>query len=671
MIASTQRRVWLPALLLVALLAAACGRTAAQTIIPLSSNTPLRATLPAASSAYYSFTPAAGSIGQTLLLSVTAATGFPSLYASNSSTQPSAATALYSASWQDGGAVMLSLTSSSTWYVAVSSSNMSACNFTVVASLFDPSSSLTSSIPLAAAVAQSSLVTGGSYRYYSIILESNATQLSIAVTQSSSELWIVVNAPGNSALPTMVSSNYTSGGAALQQLVVVPLPTAGLCSIGIWSAASTSFTISAFAVTTPSTAANNTQSVLHLPYGVVYPGFVQRNYANYFTVYVDPLQVRAGAALVLSLYSLSGDADLYCAKYAYPSPSQYTWLANTVTPLDEITIPQLQLTSGLIYCAVIAYSDSSFTFTASLQSVQLPLLLGPEDVVVLLAAADSNTLASIVMLANSTGSVVITVAAQYGATSLYGNPFNRAAGRYGSQWVSDTPQPLQVMPVVISDVCNSGGRIPGSNPPQCGINLLIYSPVASQFRLAVDVSSSGSEILVGQTFPGAVVAGGVFLLSLYVPNNFLNASLLVTMEGDYDNATLSIGRDSYNRNSSQWVVAQAAGLPVLQWSIDPTDPRLSPSGSMEGPYWALISAPVATSFSVLYTLTNASGFDTAPIQLIDGEPQYGLLPRPGQVSFFTFTPPVDGWPYSVIISCTFVGGQGVLSSTQGDGTALC
>ena len=198
MTASAARRSWLPALLLVALLVEACGRTAAQTSGALSSNRPLTASLPAASSAYFSFTPAAGSIGQTLLLSVSPAFGFPSLYASNSSSLPTATTAQYSASWLDGGAVMVSLASGSTWYVAVSSSNLSACNFTVVASLFDPSSPLTSTIPLAAAVSQSSLVTAGSYRYYSFTANgTEARQLSVAVTQSSSEVWIVVNTPGN------------------------------------------------------------------------------------------------------------------------------------------------------------------------------------------------------------------------------------------------------------------------------------------------------------------------------------------------------------------------------------------------------------------------------------------------------------------------------------------
>ena len=471
----------------------------------------------------------------------------------------------------------------------------------------------------------------------------------------------------------MATADFSSNATLLlQQLVVVPLPAAGEYTIGVYCASSTSFSVSAFLL--------DQLSILPLPYGVVYPGFAPHGdyqsysmYAHFLSVYVDPLRTRAGAALQLSLYSLSGAADLYCSNStAYPNPSQFRWLSNLhngPNSLNEINIPPLQLPSGLIYCSVFSYIDSSFTFTAFLQS---PLLLGPEDVVFLQTAASQRTLASIVVYASPPPAmVVISVAAQYGATAIYANPYGRpaVASRYGSQWLSDVAQPLQAMPLVIADVC-AGGSIPDSNPPQCGINLLVLSPVASQFRVAVDVSGSGAVILPGQTLPGAVVAGGLFLLMLDVPGNFLNASLLVSMQGDADNATLSVGRDSWNRNSSQWVVSQTLGQPLLQWTIDPTDPQLAPSYNMQGAYWAVISAPVATSFSVLYTLTNASGYDTAPTQLIDGEPQYGLLARPGQVSFFTFTPPASGWPYSVVVSCTFVSGTGVLTTSSGDGSVL-
>ena len=66
---------------------------------------------------------------------------------------------------------------------------------------------------------------------------------------------------------------------------------------------------------------------------------------------------------------------------------------------------------------------------------------------------------------------------------------------------------------------------PGSDPPQCGINLLVVSTAASQYRLAVETSTSGSRLLPGQALEGAVGGGGVSVFQISVPDNLSNVSL--------------------------------------------------------------------------------------------------------------------------------------------------
>ena len=639
--------------------------SSAQNSIALSTNSPITLSLPASSSTFLSFTPCSDCSTYSLVLSVAAAFGSPNLYASNSTAQPDATTAVYVATSTDGGAILISAAGSATWYLTVASDASSAVNCTVVASAYDPTLPLTSAIPLNNTQAQASALSGGSYRYYAFAVSSLlATQLSVAVTQSDATVSVLVNRPADGPqLPTLTAANASSLGSALQ-LVTLPVQSLGVYSIGVWSASTTSFTISAFTV--------NTRSIMPLPYGVTYPGFVQVQDGHYFSVRLDALQMRAGASLRLSLYSLTGDADLFCSNTTQlPFGGLNRWSSTNPGAVDQINIPPTQLAPTTVYCQVYGYEDSSYTFAAALNT---PILLSPADVTFVTTSAGDSTEVAIT-LENSndrTTLVVISVAATYGATALYANGYPRAAVPIypGSQWVSTVAQPLQALPLVIYDVCNAGA-IPNTSPPLCGINLLIFSPVASQFRIAVEVSNAGVFLLPGQSFPGAVVAGGLYAVQLSVASSLLNVTLLVTMQGDDDQAQLSIGRSSANRNSSLWTVQQTPGNPVLQWTVDWTDPRLTPAGSVQGDYYVFITAPTSTSFTLLYTVTNGTGYNGAPTQLIAGEPQYGLLPRAGQVNFYTFALPPTGWPYSVLISCNFLsGGSGSLTTTTGDGLVV-
>ena len=330
---------------------------------PLTSNVPLTASVPVGSTFYFTFTPVYAS--DSLILSIAAASGYPTLNVANGS-------AAYSASTADGGSLLINTAGTNIWTLWVSSDAASASNFTLVASEYDPTVPLATAIPLGNAVSQASVGTTGAYRYYAFDASATAaTQLSIAVTQSSSAVLILANKPGNAALPMTASTDTSSINSTLQLLTIALMSSSarGVYSIGIFTAATTSFTITASTV--------GTRTILPLPYGVVYPGYGLQGVMQYYSFYIDPVQLRSGANLRIFLYSLTGDADMYSATFPYPTVSNNQWLSSLDTALEEITVLASQLRAGLIYCTVDAYVASSFTFTAEFDE---PSTLSPEDV---------------------------------------------------------------------------------------------------------------------------------------------------------------------------------------------------------------------------------------------------------------------------------------------------
>ena len=109
----------------------------------LTNDLPVFASLPADATAYYTFTWPAVASQQSVLLSVSAELGFPSLYVSLINPTPSAASFDYFASWQTGGNVSIvgqqQYKPPYTAYIAIVTSPHSRCNYTLLATAHDAS----------------------------------------------------------------------------------------------------------------------------------------------------------------------------------------------------------------------------------------------------------------------------------------------------------------------------------------------------------------------------------------------------------------------------------------------------------------------------------------------------------------------------------------------------
>ena len=647
----------LAALLLCCCLLASLTVVVAQPDIALANNAPVTGSLPASSSLFYTFnTTAAGQCSDTntVLLSVAATVGFPTLYASPNVSRPDASTALYT-----GSVVAIPAAACGVLFLAVSSSAYSACNFTILASSYDPSVVSTTTIPLYAGRPEASYIGGNEYRYFTLMLAAPTAALYIADTQASTQTTIVVNGPSASALPTLSSCTWTSFNSSLSS-VAISSPALGAYSIGVWSASAAAFTLSAVPA----------GGVWSMTPGVTYPGQVAQGQWQYYSLWIDAGQLPTSSALSFNLYSLNGDADLYCGNTTqYLNSSVVTWRWESLSGygLDQVNIPGSLLVPGWWSCGVYGWSTaSSYTLLAAFQG---SVSLTPQDVLLVQSAAGTTQLYTTTVVGNATssGSLLISANAAYGGVQLGLQPYPLlpTAGAYNNRWYTAVSSPMQALQVPISTLCQLGA-IPGSDPPLCGLSILVQTADASVYRIAVsDGQVSGLSLLPGQAVEGAVTPGQSTVFTFEVPCRLCNVSLLVTMEGAQGSANLSVSVVQVGYSGFSLQATQLPGSPLIYLTFDWTNPGLN--GRSWGSYAVYITAAQSASFDIVYTVSNGSGYTANPTTLVAGESQWAALPV-SQFQYFTFTPPAEGWPYTVVLETVWVLGYGSLFASSGDGS---
>ena len=336
----------------------------------LTSDLPVLGSLPANATAYYSFVASAVANQQTALISVSASIGSATLYVSLSEPMPSASSFDYQASWQTGGVVSVTSPQSPyTAYVAVVSSLYSRCNYSLLVTAYDTAAKQSTPIPLSSAQPLASAIAAGEYRYFTYnqsITTAAFWSTAVALTETYGQCRLLINSPNVTGLPSLSSYEYSYDWWNYP-LVALLEPAAGVWTIGVWSNASSAFSIIA--------AGDTATQPMEL--GVTYPGFVQLSMYRYYSVYLDPLLLAANinnsAFLDIELLSLTGDGDLYCSEtYDKPTSSNNRWSStNPSGALDRISVPTAQLSAGTVYCGVIGYIAASYTFSASYNSASL------------------------------------------------------------------------------------------------------------------------------------------------------------------------------------------------------------------------------------------------------------------------------------------------------------
>ena len=639
---------WLSSFLLVVPLLLASSHAQSVPVSVLTSGQPVLGSLAANATAYYSFTSSAVPYQQTALLSVAAALGFPSLYVSLSNRQPSAGSFDYFASWQTGGAVSVaSQQPPYTLYVAVQASPYSRCNYTLTAEAYDTGTAQSTPIPLYDAQPTSSAIAAGEYRYfaYNVSANASASTATIALTETYGQSWLLLNSPNATQLPTLAQAQYMSASATFP-LVALQQPAAGVWTIGVWCNASSAFSIIA-------AASSQTQPML---LGVSYPGWVAAGQYAYYSLYIDALQLASSSAgyLDLELYSLQGSTALYCSnRTVQPNRNEYRWYTST-----RLSIPAAQLQAGPLYCGVYNYYGSgNYIFSASYGS---PIVLTTGETVSAQSPAAGSQLYSLVFPADSS-LVTVSVVADVGATELYISQFGEPPNGQNHIFHASEAS-VQFIQLYTSYLCgdNNAQAIPGSSPPLCEMQVLVTSSIPTIYHITATSSSiQYVQLLPGEPMEGAASVNQSAHLSFTIPDNLSNATLLITVTNGGTGLVLAAGTEYAAAVRTLWVVSQQPDSSDLVFQLDWNDPRLPRNNDFEGDYVAVLSttSDIPITFTIVYTVANASVYSSTIVQLLDGQPQDGVVTL-NNYGFYYFTPPAAGWPYTVSVDVTWTSGVG-------------
>ena len=666
------RLVLLPALLLLAaltVLPAPCAAQPASNVsyTSLTNDLPASGSLSASATAYFQWTAPAVAYQLTTLVSVSASTGSPLLFVSfASSPAPSASSFAYSASWQTGGVVAIGQQQQPpyTLYVAVQASAWSACNYTLLVEAYDSAAAQSTAIALSSAVPLASAIAAGEYRYYTYNVSEGTDVVTVALTETYGQCWLLMSSPNATQLPTLSSYQYASSSLAFP-LVALQQPAAGVWTVGVWSNQSAAFSIMA--------ADNSTTQPMQL--GVTYAGYVELRSYTYYSLYMDALQLAAYSGyLDLELYSLSGDADLCCsttsAQPVLQSASTATvcqWQSLNFPPDDRILIPTAQLQAGTMYCGVYGWSTATYSFSAAYGSA---VTLTAGETVTAESLAGSSQLYSLVFPASS-ALVTLSVVSDVGQTALY-------IGAYGqpptfSQSLLKIPAATtQLQQLYSSILCDSDNSlvIPGSSPPLCQMQVAVITSNLTVYHITATMSGQSVLLIPGQTVQGAASLNQSSYFTFAIPDNLSNVTVVVTVTDGASGLTLAVGPTSFRTINTLWSVTQQPGSNVLVFQLDYSNPLLPSRGNVRGEYVAVLSAPAGlVTFSVLYSVTNGSVYSDTIVQLLDGVPQEAVLGA-GLYSFYYFQPPPAGWPYTVTVSVTWTSGSGTLRAVASNGPQI-
>ena len=629
----------------------------------LTNDLPVFGSLPPNATAYYTLTAPATAYQQTVLLSVSAEFGFPSLYVSLSNPTPSPASFDYFASWQTGGVTSLVRPPQAAYtvYMAVKSSPYSRCNYTVLATAYDATELQSTPVLLSEAQPVASAIAAGEYRYFTYTVATNTSAAAISLTETYGQSWLLINSPNaTQLLPTIGAAQYSSITADFP-LVALTQPAAGNWTIGVWSNFSSAFSIIAAAAT----------DTLSMQLGVSYPGYVSQAAYQYYSIYLDPLLLSSGSGgfLDLELLSLSGDADLFCSDSdPRPSQSSYSWCSEVGGGVDRILIPPDTVRGSTMYCGVFGFALARYIFSVSYGSDSV-ISLTPGDTRMVEAGQVGFQLFSFVFPATAFV-VTLSVVCEVGSTTLYMSPYGNPPNNFFyAIYARDAP--VQTQQIYSTVFCGTDNEfvIPGTNPPLCQLQVSLYTANLAVYSITA-TSTAGQlvELTAGEPAEREVSVDASAYFSITIPDNLSNLTMIITVTNGASGLLLKGGTMGYSGLSTLWMVSQQAGNGILVWQVDWTDPVLMRRDQWAGTYGVVLSAtsdPI--TFSIVYTVANASVYSSTIVRLLDGQPQQGVVASSGY-NFYYFEVPAAGWPYVVTISLRWVSGSGQLRMlTSADG----
>ena len=390
--------------------------------------------------------------------------------------------------------------------------------------------------------------------------------------------------------------------------------------------------------------------------GVGYPGSVQSGRYHYYSIYIDPLlnTTNSTSSLDLELYSVSGDADLYCSDVStQPVQLASRWSSSLTGREDRILIPLVDLQADTIYCGVFGFGLSAYVFSA-LYNGGPATELGAGETAMVQSALGNTQQYSLVFPATAYV-VSLSIVSEVGTTSI---KMSTSSGRLVA--VSGQAA-VQTQQVYASALCglNNELAIPGTSPPLCQLLISVYTPSGGVYSITA-TSASGQLVALtaGEPMKWEVSAEQPAFFSFTIPDELSNMTMIVTVTNGGSGLLLQAGIVNYASLETRLTVSQLPGDNVLVFQLDWTDSQLDRSSRLAGTYGLTLSATSGpVTFSIVYTVANSSAYSSSIVRLLDGQPQESVVAvRSWQFYFIQL--PTAGWPYVVTVNIQWLSGSG-------------
>ena len=589
----------------------------------------------------YYFSPPTLGVGVVFI--VTPLSGNPDLYASSSFPNPTAGRYEYASTARGSDLIFIPNATAPVYFLSVHAEGFQQFAFySVVAQVYDPRLAQVNAIALSNGVAQNDFVIRLDYRYYTYTLtEPNTERLVVGIIpRTGGNPNLYVNEPfangSTTAWPSTARFDHSSLDNNGFDVVGILNPRVGEYRIAVHGLTQSQYTITAV----------RSNTSLQLLHGWTYPGQLFRLQYAYYYFFVgqndEPLAAKTLSITLAVKPGSNADPDLYCSD-TIPNPTnvfgRYNWSSLNVGG-DVLTLSGAtgQLHVGIYYCAVYAFSDTTYTISAYLNaraSLQDGVMQQSS-----VAAGELKYYAFDLMGGVNNTDLTITAMAYSGVSYLYVTkaPAADPLPNTYSQWSSTITDWVVQTIFIPREDCATGTR--------CTYNILVYSPNnPAQFTIVAKTGEAVTQLTSGIPVFDRVALNEYRYYTFTITQPQSSWSITTTADANRD-VDLFVSRTNRrpSPSSREWFGGLAGGFEYV--SGGPNDAQYN-GGSTVGTYY--VSALGFEPAEFVLTLLVSSPNNIGSVTLLDGQPQNGVV-ETGMHMYYTFTPSPVNWPYTVYIS---------------------
>jgi len=546
--------------------------------------------------------------GTSVTFALTALTGDPDMYISTRTTRPNATSFEYRSTMAGSDAVVIDDSKATTYYVGVYGFFNST--FYVAVYVTDPNGEPTQ-IVLVNGVPQTGVVTQRHWQYYRFTLSDQTADLVISANRQFGDPDLYVTTDGT--LPTLVNYEYSSNSMGKDMITIFnPIQTTYI--IGVYGFFNSMYTISAVTA----------DAKLALSDGVAYREDLIANQYDYFILPVD----NTDKDLTVTVTSLNGDPDLFISDInPTPSFANHTWAAYSYRE-DSITIPSSELTAGVYYISVFAFSNCSFTIVASFKDT-----VSLQDGVPQAGQVEKESMAYYTLTVPSgVNSITIDTTRYNGTSYLYVSTTTKPThdDPTSYQWSSTNDYSNNRLVLAPSGKSNDPFKVPAT------YYIGVYGRTFAQYQIVASTAIIATTLSEGVATYGQLSAGAT---RYYVFENSLHqaaVSFVATLITGNVQVYVSTIEQHPSANNHQWILTDPNldGIYVAYADIGyvPTD------NQQNGEYYIAVTASSDASFNVIASVYDLSstGNNDHLIVLTDGQPQSDVLIQENSVRYYSF-----------------------------------